>query len=416
MAQVYNVSGWHGHPGGDVIFTRAGEDITDLFAAFHASRTLAAMTPFMLGDLAATDFSRDAKTRATRRQLDVERGYRALRARVRAEGLFDASASCYLRYQLTNVAILLSAAACAAYAPTTSGRLFGAVLLGLFLQQAGWLAHDFNHNQVFKKREMNHWFGVVWSSLAQGFSKAWWCHKHNRHHAAPNAHASSKEFKDGDPDIATMPFLAWSAKMAARAGEWRFGRRLIAHQRLTYFPLLALVRVTWLLRSCFFLLGGGKPLKNPRFEIALIALHYVWFGCIIAQLRSAWEMFAFATIANVSSSLFMAVVFALGHNGMAMYDADALPDFSRLQITTTRNIRGGPLVHWFCGGLQYQVEHHLFPQMPRHHLAAAHVHVATFCERFGITCYETSLWQGTKEVFTRLSRVTEAFLKQYPAM
>lgn len=53
--------------------------------------------------------------------------------------------------------------------------------------------------------------------------------------------------------------------------------------------------------------------------------------------------------------LFLALVFGLGHNGMAVYDADKRPDFWKLQVTTTRNVKGGAFVQWFCGGLGYQV-------------------------------------------------------------
>ena len=129
-------------------------------------------------------------------------------------------------------------AACAAYGPTTSVRLFGAVLCGLFFQQSGWLCHDFLHHQVFKNREMNHLIGLVWGNVAQGFSAAWWCNKHNSHHSVPNLHESSGDSNDGDPDIDTMPYLAWTAKMAASAADWKLGRWLITNQSLTYFPLL----------------------------------------------------------------------------------------------------------------------------------------------------------------------------------
>ena len=78
--------------------------------------------------------------------------------------------------------------------------------------------------------------------------------------------------------------------------------------------------------------------------------------------------------------LLLALVFGLGHNGMAVYDADERPDFWKLQVTTTRNVTGNFLVQWFCGGLGYQVDHHLFPMIPRHKLGQLHTLVEAFCK------------------------------------
>ena len=93
----------------------------------------------------------------------------------------------------------------------------------------------------------------------------------------------------------------------------------------------------------------------------------------------------------------LALVFGLGHNGMAVYDAAHRPDYWKLQVTTTRNVTQDSLgfVHWFCGGLDYQVEHHLFPTMPRHHLAECNRRVRKFCKDYGVTYHETTMWQGT---------------------
>ena len=92
-------------------------------------------------------------------------------------------------------------------------------------------------------------------------------------------------------------------------------------------------------------------------------------------------------LSNVSCGLSLALVFGLGHNGMAVYDAAHRPDYWKLQVTTTRNVTQDSLgfVHWFCGGLDYQVEHHLFPTMPRHHLAECNRRVRKFCKDYGVT-------------------------------
>lgn len=85
-------------------------------------------------------------------------------------------------------------------------------------------------------------------------------------------------------------------------------------------------------------------------------------------------------------------------------------------MTTTRNVKGGALVQWFCGGLGYQVDHHLFPMIPRHKLGKLHGLVESFCKEHDVKYHETDIWQGTVEVLSHLNSVTADFLKEFPAM
>jgi fatty acid desaturase len=124
----------------------------------------------------------------------------------------------------------------------------------------------------------------------------------------------------------------------------------------------------------------------------------------------------FFLVAQCSCGLFLATVFGLGHNGMAVYPADQKPDFWKLQVTTTRNITSNVFVDWFCGGLQYQVDHHLFPMLPRHNLGKAHALVASFCKEHGVTYHETDMYVGTIEVLSHLAKISGEFIHHFPAM
>jgi acyl-lipid Delta6-acetylenase / acyl-lipid (9-3)-desaturase len=127
--------------------------------------------------------------------------------------------------------------------------LASALAYSLFLQQSGWLAHDFLHHQVFKNRFLGHLAGIFWGNVAQGFSISWWLNKHNAHHAVPNLVESAADAADGDPDIDTMPFLAWSRQMfrqrEAQLRKSAAGRWMIRNQHFLYFPLLGLARASW---------------------------------------------------------------------------------------------------------------------------------------------------------------------------
>lgn len=274
----------------------------------------------------------------------------------------------------------------------------------------------------------------------------WWKNKHNGHHAVPNLHNSSAVSQDGDPDIDTMPVLAWSLKQAKSFRELNpdgtdsaFVKFMITWQAFFYFPILLLARISWLNESFKTSFGLGASTENAALEMKLKGLQYPTAEKVCLILHHSWVLalstgfgrfgiaysLAYFFLATCSCGLFLALVFGLGHNGMATYDAETRPDFWKLQVTTTRNIIGGHgipqwFVNWLCGGLHYQVEHHLFPMMPRHNLAQTHILVKSFCKEWGMYYHETDLWVGTLEVLEHLSKVSDEFLvemiEDFPAM
>jgi acyl-lipid Delta6-acetylenase / acyl-lipid (9-3)-desaturase len=421
--KVYDVSGWHDHPGGHVIFTHAGDDFTDIFAAFHPPSAYDSLTPFYIGDLELA--SVEAKPIE---QRNFEQAYRELRGKLVAAGMFNSSKLYYAWKCSSNLAIWAAGCLCVLLSDSFAVHMLGAFLLALFWQQCGWLAHDFLHHQVFKNRYFGDLGGIFWGNIAQGFSVGWWKNKHNTHHAVPNLHESCPDAHDGDPDIDTMPLLAWSLKMAAAAEASPRGRFFVRHQALMYFPILLIARISWLLQSLSFVfdLGAGvweskgsedakRSIPLHRTEQAGLLLHYSWFACLMLKLGVV-EGLVFFLVAQMMCGLMLALVFGLGHNGMATYDADSRPDFWKLQVTTTRNVTPNLFVDWFCGGLQYQVDHHLFPSIPRHNLPKVHALVASFCKANGVQYHECSMAQGTVEVLSHLKQVSTDFIAEFPAM
>lgn len=255
--KVYDVSGWSEHPGGSVIFTHAGDDITDAFNLFHPPSARLSLDKFCIGTLdgdATTPI--DQLPKAKQEQRKFEQAYRDLRRKMIAAGLFKLNYGFYA-YKFASQLALLVGGIMFCRVPTTTGFLAGAVLLGLCWQQAGWLAHDVCHNQLcqLKSGHAQSWWnkslGLIIGNLLQGFSVKWWKDKHNRHHAVPNVQGSG-DFLNGDPDVDTMPMLAWSSEMAKLAKEDDSGRWFIKMQRYTYLPLLCLARVVWLQSSFQF--------------------------------------------------------------------------------------------------------------------------------------------------------------------
>merc|ERR1712113_893942 len=266
------------------------------------------------------------------------------------------------------------------------------------------------------------------------------------HHAVPNLQNSSVESQDGDPDMDTMPLLAWSLKQAQSYRELNKDGKdsplvsfLIRWQAFTYFPILLLARISWLNESfkTAFGLGGSsanaalemkvKGLQYPKLEKVGLLLHHSW----VLAVSTGFGRFGFFYslgyffLSTCSCGLLLALVFGLGHNGMETYDAVTRPDFWKLQVTTTRNITGGhgipqSFIDWFCGGLQYQVDHHLFPGLPRHNLFKANQLIRSFCKEWNVSYHEADMVDGTVEVLKHLDKVAMEFVvdfvKDGPAM
>jgi fatty acid desaturase len=99
-------------------------------------------------------------------------------------------------------------------------------------------------------------------------------------------------------------------------------------------------------------------------------------------------------------------VFAPNHKGMEILDSESRLDFVRRQVLTSRDVTAGPLTDFWYGGLNYQIEHHLFPSMPRNKLKEAQVIVRAFCEERGIPYRETGAMQSNREILQYLHQVS----------
>lgn len=168
--KVYDISSWKDHPGGSVIFTHAGDDCTDIFTAFHPATAVKDLDKFLLGNLDESVVPEElyANKLSLKEQKAFEKAYRELRAKMLSMGLFNASLSYYIYKVVSTLSILALSIACCVSTKALPVNLLGGVLLGLFWQQSGWLAHDFLHHQVFKNRAYGNLMGIFIGNLWQG--------------------------------------------------------------------------------------------------------------------------------------------------------------------------------------------------------------------------------------------------------
>ena len=263
----------------------------------------------------------------------------------------------------------------------------------LLFGQLGFVAHDAVHNQMFAGRRANDGIGLVLFNLCLGGSRGWWADKHNAHHAQPNRLGA-------DPDIEGGVVAVSDEEAQQTRGFTRF---MVRRQAATITPLLSLSVLQIHAYSADFLASGR--LRHARSEVGLMAAHYtVYLGGLMLAFGVAHGLL-FAAVHQLLLGLYLGGAFLPNHIGMPILAPDAQVDFLHRQVGTARNIRGGRVVDFFFGGLNTQVEHHLFPTMPRRNLRTAAPIVRSFCAERGIDYREASPWAAYRQVFDHLRTV-----------
>jgi fatty acid desaturase len=262
--------------------------------------------------------------------------------------------------------------------------------MSVVFAQVALISHDLAHMQVFGNRRYSENGGRIAANLVMGMSYGWWMNKHTRHHANPN-------HEDRDPDV-SPEILVWSQGQAkASSGVARFiGRR----QAYLFVPLLMLEGLNLSYNS--FRALRSPTMKRPAVEATLLVVHFVaYFGLIFAALPPG-KAIAFIAVHEALLGIYLGSVFAPNHKGMLMITSDMKFDFLRRQVLTSRNVRGNAFTDAVMGGLNYQIEHHLFPSMPTPALGRAQEITRRFCAEKEIPYYETGLLGSYREIFRHL--------------
>jgi fatty acid desaturase len=257
--------------------------------------------------------------------------------------------------------------------------LLGGALAIVFAQLA-FLAHDAAHRQMFTSCRANEWAGLIHGTLLGGLSYGWWQNKHTRHHAHPN-------HVDKDPDVAPGILAFTPQARAQRRGLTAF---LADKQGYFFFPLLLLEGLNLHARSVQRVLGRA-PMRRRWWELSFLSIRLVGYVVALLIVLPPGKAAAFLGVQLGLYGLYLGCAFAPNHTGMPIVPRNMKIDFLRRQVLMSRNVTGGWFVHFALGGLNYQVEHHLFPNMPRPNLRRAQPLVHQHCQTYGVTYTEKSL-------------------------
>jgi fatty acid desaturase len=329
-----------------------------------------------LGDLATSMPSPvGGAVRATTRGSD----FAELCRLIRREGLLDRRPR-YYAVKIAVMAVLFAAGWAGFFAVGDSWwQLAVAVYLSVIFGQVGFLTHEAGHRQIFRSRRRNDIVGLAGGNLLIGLSYGWWIGKHNRHHSHPNQLG-----KDPDISIAVIAFTPEQAR--ERRGLLRAMAR---YQAYLLFPLLLLEAVSVHVISVRAVLLG--PARRRWLEGSLLLAHGALYLTAVLLVLPPLRALAFIAVQQGLLGLYMGSAFAPNHKGMLVLSEHEKLDFFRRQVLTSRNVSGGPVVETLLGGLNYQIEHHLFPAMPRPCLRRCRTLVRAFCTQTGVLYSEKGL-------------------------
>ncbi len=336
----------------------------------------------------------DAQPRGNRpRRNNITSTYSGLLKAVRDEGLLKRRRSFYITTFVFLCAGLVAAATGSFFIGESWFQLLIAAALGILLTQLAFISHEASHRQVFDSGPANDRAGKFLANAVVGISYQWWMNKHSRHHANPNTVG-----KDPDIEMDTISFQVEQAEARRGFAAW-FTRR----QGYLFFPLLLLEGINLHATSIRHLFSKNA-VKGRVSEISTVLLRLgLYLGAVFFFLPVGMA-FAFIGVQMAVFGVYMGASFAPNHKGMPLIPRDSKVDFLSRQVLTSRNIVGRGM-NTLMGGLNYQVEHHLFPSMPRPHLARASEIVKEHCAKHSIPYTETTLVRSYGIVVQYLNRV-----------
>ena len=317
--------------------------------------------------------------------------YADLKRQIKEAGLLESKSLYYWAKSVIAFVLVAVAVLAALWAPNPWILLLSAAFLGFASTQVALLAHDVGHRQGFRGRNTNRIARAIFGNVLLAVSHSWWNQKHNQHHATPN-------HIDMDPDI-QFPMLVFSAEQIGSRGK--IMRRIISVQAFVLIFLLPFQAANMRIISLTHLWSGKA--EKPWLQGSLMAVHLVAYAALLWAIGWPWAL-PFALVHQGVFGMYNSSVFASNHKGMPLTTDGRRQDFLREQVGTSRNVKGHPMTDFWYGGLNYQIEHHLFPTMPRCNLRKAQPIVEKFCTSIGVGYHETGLFESYREVLTSLHR------------
>jgi len=324
----------------------------------------------------------------------MENEYAELKQLVKQEGLLDKQPVYYTYKILLTLCLLAASLSILVVVDNLWLQLLNAAFFAVVFTQIGLVAHDAGHLQIFRSASRSSIILLpVIFFIALDLS--WWLEKHNRHHRNPN-------HIDLDWDI-NLPIIGFTRKQVlAKRGLYRF---IAKYQAYFIFFAQFLEAFSARLDSIKYLIHG-KKVRYLAIESLLMAAHFAVYLALLFYFLSAWHAILFIIVHQGIFGFYLSMIFATNHKGMQIiYEGNRL-GFIREQVVTARDVKSNFIISFLYGGLEYQIEHHLFPNMPRNNLRKAKKIVKPFCEERGIPYCEAGIFESYIQITKYLHKVS----------
>ncbi|XP_010251589.1 PREDICTED: delta(8)-fatty-acid desaturase [Nelumbo nucifera] len=393
QGKVYDVTDWvKNHPGGDTpLLNFAGQDVTDAFVAYHPGTAWKLLDRFFIGYLEDYHVS------------EVSKDYRKLVSDFTKMGLFEKKGHGVF-FSLCFVAMIFASSVCGVLLSNNVWvHLACGGVMGFFWVQSGWLGHDSAHYQTMLSPRLNRFAQVLIGNCLTGFSMGWWKWIHNGHHIACNS-------LDFDPDLQHIPLFAVSSKFFNSLTSYFYGRKmsfdsvarfLVSYQHWTFYPVMCIARINLFAQAFLFLLSKRRVPRRGQ-EIVGILIFWTWFPLLVSCLPNWGERVMFI-LASLAVTGIQHVQFCLSHFSSAVYlGPPSGNDWFEKQTKGTLDIECPSWMDWFHGGLEFQIEHHLFPRLPRCHFRKVSPLVKDLCKKHNLPYTSLTFWEANRRTIGTL--------------
>nr|ATY93170.1 fatty acid desaturases 6 [Strongylocentrotus intermedius] len=384
------------HPGGYKVITHyAGQDGTEAFTAFHNDEE------FVRKHMKAIHIGQIMEDQVECK--DVVKDFAELRKTAEQMGLFNANFLFFFLHMSHIIGLeIASYIVMRTYGFTWWTFLACVAMHGTLQAQVGWFQHDLGHLSCFKSSKLNHFFHYFFMSTMKGASAKWWNHMHYQHHAKPNV-------MNKDPDVRLEALFVVGEKMPKVVAE--SGKSSMPyHLQQWYFFIIG---PPLLFPLYFQFMIYRHMIKQKEWtDLFFNSLYYARFLFCYVPLMTWWQLLIFYEAFRVLESIWFTWVSQSNHIPMEI-DVDSARPWLELQLRATCNLEQSFFNDWFTGHLNFQIEHHLFPTMPRHNYVRIAPLVKSLCKKHGVDYKTKTLLEGFADIVRSLKSSGEIWYDAY---
>lgn len=398
---VYDVTRWaKKHPGGErLIAHHSGQDATDAWEAFHTDPKLASkyMKTMLVGTVKAEENKESA----------MERDFRDLRQKAVEMGCFKSS-PVFFTLIIMHILTFEAVAWLLLYYYGTNWLtlLLASILLTVAQAQAGWAQHDYGHLSVFKSSRWNHIVHIFVINFLKGASSSWWNYRHFQHHAKPNRMAM-------DPDIRMDKLFVLGRVQPVEWGQKKkkgfFGLKFNFQHEYFFFVLPPLLLPLYFNYEVPYYLIS----RHLWGELFWMSAFFMRFTVMFSPFVGVWGALCYYLWIRFLESHWFVWTTQMSHIPMDIDRDQDADNWVTLQLKATCNVEPSFFNDWFSGHLNFQIEHHLFPTMPRHNLSRIAPLVKSFCKEHGLSYQSKSLFTAFKDIVGSLKDSGQLWYEAY---